>query len=241
MAVALIYSQSGGGKTVNSTLVKGGFLEVSRGQIIEHEPKGRNLLLCSDNSSISLNSFDRPNLDILPVWNWLEKDNEGKDQENINRTFEDAAMSKKYDNVIFDNVTSIFNNAILEMDESGKFKDMRQAYSLIYNGLRRLSIRAAQAQVNVIFTAWHETEDITLPDGKVARRIQPKLPGKILDDFTGMCNIVAYINSVEKEGKKIWYYKLEGNMLLYAKDQIFNRKSCMPEDLFSRENREGKK
>ena len=235
MAVALAYSQSGGGKTVNATLVKGGFLEVSRGQIIEHEPRGKNLLMCSDNSSISLNNFDRPNLDILPVWNWLDKDKEGKTQENLNEIFEETASSKKYDTIIMDNVTSIFNNAILELDESGKFKDPRQAYQLIYNGLRRLSIRAAQAQVNVLFTAWHDAEDITLPDGKVAKRTQPKLPGKILDDFTGMCNIVGYINCVEKEGKKIWYYKLEGNMLLYAKDQIFNRKSCMPEDLFNKE------
>ncbi|HZK23353.1 MAG TPA: AAA family ATPase [Atopostipes sp.] len=237
MAVALIYAQSGGGKTINSTLVEGGFLEVARGEIVEHKAKGKNILLSSDNSSVSLNSFDRPNLDIEPVWNWLEKDKDGNQQENFNAVFGKVASSGKYDTIIVDNVTSVFNNAILEMDESGRFKDMRQAYQLIYNGLRRLSIKAAQAQVNVVFTAWHDTEELVADDGKPYKRIQPKLPGKILDDFTGMCNIVAYINSAEKEGKRIWYYKLEGKMDLYAKDQIYNRKSCMPEDLFKKGNK----
>ena len=52
--VALIYCQSGGGKTVNSTRVATG-------------KRGRNILLCSDNSSIVLKNFDRPNLDVEPI------------------------------------------------------------------------------------------------------------------------------------------------------------------------------
>jgi uncharacterized cysteine cluster protein YcgN (CxxCxxCC family) len=66
----------------------------------------------------------------------------------------------------------------------------------------------------------------------MARRITPKLPMKIMDDFVGMCNICAYVNTAEKDGKKAWYYILEGNQNMYAKDQLFVRKSCMPEDLF---------
>ena len=37
----------------------------------------------------------------------------------------------------------------------------------------------------------------------------------------------------EKDGKKAWYYVLEGKPTMYAKDQLFCRKSCMPEDLFN--------
>ena len=51
MYVGLVYGQSGSGKTVNSTLVKTG-------------KRGKNLLMCSDNSHIVLRNFERKNLDI---------------------------------------------------------------------------------------------------------------------------------------------------------------------------------
>ena len=54
MANALIYTQSGGGKTCNSTLVAA-------------PKRKKNLLICSDNSSIVLNNFERPNLTIKNV------------------------------------------------------------------------------------------------------------------------------------------------------------------------------
>ena len=54
MANALIYTQSGGGKTCNSTLV-------------EAPKRGKNLLICTDNSSIVLQNFKRPNLEVINV------------------------------------------------------------------------------------------------------------------------------------------------------------------------------
>ena len=233
MAVALIYGPAGSGKTTNSTLVKGGYVGIENGKLKQYKEKGNIKLLCSDNSSIVLSNFDRPNLDIEATWNWLDRDKFGKEQECFNSQFHKAVDSNLYDTIIVDNVTSIFNNAIIELDDSGKYKDMRQAYSLIYNGLRRLVWEAAQAKTNVIFTAWHNAEDYPLPDGSVTKRVTPKLPMKIMDDFIGMCNICAYVNTAEKEGKKAWYYVLEGNPTMYAKDQLFCRKYCMPEDIFT--------
>lgn len=233
MAVALIYSPAGGGKTTNSTLVEGGYIGIENGKLKKYEPRGKNKLLCSDNSSIVLSNFERPNLDIEATWNWLDRDKMGKEQVCFNSQFRKAIESNEYDNIIVDNVTSIFNNAIIELDDSGKFKDMRQAYSLIYNGLRRLVWEAAQARTNVIFNCWHTTEDFPTPEGTMTTRVMPKLPMKIMDDFIGMCNICAYVNTAEKDGKKAWYYVLEGKPTLYAKDQIYCRKSCMPEDLFT--------
>ena len=60
-----------------------------------------------------------------------------------------------------------------------------------------------------------------------------KVPEKIMDNFLGLCNIVAYIQTAEKDGTKHWYYHLEGSPILYAKDQILCRKNCWPEDIFS--------
>ena len=217
--VALVYAKSGGGKTVNTTLVKAG-------------KRGKNLLLCSDNSYVALRNFPRPNLDIETVDHWMEEDPSGKKQEHFNEQFEKAVASKKYDNIIVDNVSDLFDMAILEMDASGRFKDMRQAYQLVYQNLKRLVRAAGSVDCGVIFTAWHETDEITLSTGQKAMRVKPKLPMKILDNFLGLCNVVAYINTAEKNGVKRWYYHLEGAETLYAKDQLHNRKTCLPEDIF---------
>ena len=220
MANALIYCQSGGGKTVNSTLVKVG-------------KRGRNLLLCSDNSQVVLNNFERPNLDVQIIENWMDKDPSGRAQNNFNKQFEDAVASQKYDTIIVDNVSDLFDMAILELDASGRYKDMRQAYMLVYQNLKRLVRTAGQVDCHVIFTAWHTVDEIALPDGTRATRIAPKLPMKILDNFLGLCNIVAYITTAEKDGTKRWYYHLEGSPTLYAKDQLHCRKNCLPEDIFT--------
>lgn len=211
MANALIYCQSGGGKTVNSTRVSVG-------------KRGRNLLLCSDNSSVVLQNFERPNLDIHNI----------VDIADFHEQFEKAVNDEKHDCILVDNFSDLFDMWILELDASGKFKDMRQAYQLVYQSLKRLTRKAGQVNTNIIFTAWHDSTEITLPDGTKAMRTSPKLQPKILDNICGLCNIVAYINTaVDKQGNKQWYYVLEGSPQLYAKDQLFCRKSCLPEDIFS--------
>ena len=219
---ALVYGPSGAGKTVNSTLVKA-------------ERRKKNLLLCSDNSYVVLNNpeFKRDNLTIEVIEHWLDKDNLGKEQNCFIKQFDKAVESKLYDNIIVDNVSDLFDLAILEYDENGKIKDMRQAYMLVYQELKRLARKAAQIDCDVIFTAWTDLQEIMLPDGTKTVRTQPKLPNKILDNFLGLTQIVAYVNTAEKDGKKAWYYVLEGKPTMYAKDNLHFRKSCMPEYLFS--------
>ena len=123
--------------------------------------------------------------------------------------------------------------AILEYDASGRVRDPRQYYQIVYQELKRLARKAAQVDCNVIFTAWTDLQEFNMPDGSKAIRTQPKLPNKILDNFLGLTQIVAYINTAEKDGTTKWYYSLAGNPTMYAKDQAFNRKSCMPEDIFT--------
>ena len=122
---------------------------------------------------------------------------------------------------------------LLELDESGKFKDFRQAYQLVYQSLKRLSRESTTLDCNTIFTAWSDNFEIALPNGELAVRLQPKIPAKILDNVCGLMNVVGYINTaVDNEGNKRWYYVTEGSPTLMAKDQIACRKSCMPENLF---------
>ena len=222
---SLLYSVSGGGKTVCSTMVSA-------------PNRGKNLLLCSDNSHIVLNNFERPNLTIEVVEHWLDKDKTGHPHNTyFIKQFDDAIDSKQYDNIIVDNISDIFDMAILEFDEDGKFKDPRQYYQIIYQALKRLARKAAQVDCNIIFTAWTDLQNITLPSGEQVIRTQPKLPNKILDNFLGLTQIVGYVNTaLDKSGNKRWYYVLEGSPTMYAKDQAFNRKSCLPENLFTNPN-----
>lgn len=211
MANALIYTQSGGGKTVNSTLVSA-------------PKRGKNLLICTDNSSIVLQNFERPNLTTHNVSNVKE----------FVDTYRTGYESKQYDNIILDNLSDLIDMWLLELDDSGKFKDFRQAYQLVYQSLKRLSRESTTLDCNTIFTAWSDNIDITLPSGEIATRLQPKIPAKILDNVCGLMNVVAYINTaVDKDGNKRWYYVTEGKPTLMAKDQIACRKNCMPEDIFT--------
>lgn len=210
MANALIFTQSGGGKTCNSTLVSA-------------PKRGKNLLICSDNSSIVLNNFERPNLKIENV----------ATVKDFVDAYQTGYNEKIYDNIILDNLSDLLDMWLLELDESGKFKDFRQAYQLVYQSLKRLSRESTTLDCNTIFTAWSDNIEITLPNGEVAVRLQPKIPAKILDNVCGLMNVVGYINTaIDGEGNKRWYYVTEGSPTLMAKDQIACRKSCMPENLF---------
>lgn len=211
MANALIYTQSGGGKTVNSTLVSA-------------PRRGKNLLICTDNSSIVLQNFDRPNLVI---------ENVSTVKEFVD-AYRNGYESQKYDNIILDNLSDLIDMWLLELDDSGKFRDFRQAYQLVYQSLKRLSRESTTLDCNTIFTAWSDNIEITLPTGEVVARMQPKIPAKILDNVCGLMNVVAYINTAtDKDGHKRWYYVTEGKPTLMAKDQIACRKSCVPEDIFA--------
>ena len=210
MANALVYCKSGGGKTVNSTLVAA-------------PNRGKNLLICTDNSSIVLKNFERKNLDVLNV-------------SSVKEFFEEyrkGYASKKYDNIILDNISDLTDMWVLELDASGKFKDFRQAYQVVYQGLKSLSRESTTLDCNTIFTAWCDVVDYPQPTGELIPRVQPKLPSKVLDNFCGLLNVVAYISTgTDKEGKKRWYYVTEDSPSFYAKDQIACRKICMPEDIF---------
>lgn len=221
MAVAMVYTRSGGGKTTNATLVK-------------TKTKGRNLLLNSDGSSLVLKNFDRPNLDIEPVEHWMEQSPDGKTWLSLRKQFSTAIASGKYDCIIADNISDVIDLAVLEMDASGRFNDPRKYYLLIYNDLKRIAREAQQADCDIIFTGWTSEFEVKLADGTLTTGIRPKLPEKIMDNFLGLCNIVAYINTAnDKDGNKRWYYHLEGSETLYAKDQLHCRRSCLPEDIFS--------
>ena len=76
-----------------------------------------------------------------------------------------------------------------------------------------------------------------MSDGSKLLRTQPKLPNKILDNFLGLTQIVGYVTTAMDGDTKRWFYILSGSPTLYAKDQLYCRKSCLPEDIFIKEDK----
>ena len=215
MATALIWGSPGSGKTVASTAPK----------------KEKILLLCSDNSSVVLNMFERKNVTIETVEHWLDP---GDGKNYFTKQFQTALESGKYSLIVVDNLTDIKEMALLEIDEEGKIKDIRQVYQAVYMAIKRLTRMAANAKCHVTFTAWDDTEQITKADGTLALRQFPNLPRKILPQVLGLCNIVGQMaKAKDSKGEMRWYLITEDSETRYGcKDQLYGRKSCMPESLF---------
>lgn len=216
MAVAMIWGSPGSGKTVAATAPK----------------KEKILLLCSDNSSVVLNMFERKNVTIERVEHWLDP---GDGNYFVNQ-FERALNSGKYTLIVVDNLTDIKEMALLEIDEAGKIKDIRQVYQVVYMAIKRLTRLAANAKCHVTFTAWDDAEEITKADGTLALRQSPNLPRKILPQVLGLCNIVGQMaKAPNKAGEMKWFLITEDSETRYGcKDQLYGRKSCMPENLFEK-------
>ena len=216
MAVAMIWGSPGSGKTVAATAPK----------------KEKILLLCSDNSSVVLNRFDRKNVTVERVEHWIDP---GDGKNYFTAQFSAAVASKKYTLIVVDNLTDLKELALQEIEEQGKIKDIRQIYQAVYMGIKTLTRTAANANCHVTFTAWDDSEEITRMDGTLGLRQFPNLPKKILPQVVGLCNIVGQMAKAKnKNGEMQWFLITEDSETRYGcKDQIYGRKSCMPENLFT--------
>lgn len=215
MAVAMIWGSPGSGKTVAATAPK----------------KEKILLLCSDNSSVVLNMFDRKNVTVERVEHWIDQ---GDGKNYFVKQFENALVSRKYTLIVVDNLTDIKEMALLEIDEQGKIKDIRQVYQAVYMSIKRLTRMAANAKCHVTFTAWDDTEEIVKTDGTPALRQFPNLPKKILPQVLGLCNIVGQMaKAKDAKGEMRWFLVTEDSETRYGcKDQLYGRKSILPENVF---------
>ena len=207
MATAIIYGAPGSGKTINTTRIP-----------------GKTLLLSSDNSARVLNNFERPNLTIK----------EAKSFKDFVDDFEAATEGKHYDNIIVDCLTDLIDAYITEIREKGFSGDIRQHYLAIYTKVKFLVRKAAFCDTNVVFNCWEDSEVGELTSGEMARCVSPMLPAKIKQQVCGLCNIVGRVSSaIDKNGNRQWYFFTEaGKETIMAKDQLYMRKSCLPENLF---------
>lgn len=217
MAVGLIYGQAGAGKTVNSCRVN-------------TRKRGKNVLLNSDYSNVVLNNFDeiKKTTDIIEIKHWVEKDLKGVAQDNFINQFKEVANSNKYDCIIVDNLTDLFDMAVNEMAEFPKH-DGRHDYLVIYQQMKRLVRLANQVDCNVLFTAWELVDDVPLATGELVKRVRPQLQAKIVDQIVGLSQVVGRVCHTEN-GQ--YFYDYRGSVSMYAKDQLFLRQLGKPENIF---------
>lgn len=216
LSVALIWGPPGSGKTVAATAPS----------------KEKILLLCSDNSSVVLNMFERKNVTTQRVEHWLQPADGSANY--FTAQFEAALASGKYSLIVVDNLTDLKELALQEIEDAGKVKDIRQVYQAVYMALKRLIRMAANAQCHVTFTTWDDGEEITKNDGTLALRQFPNLPKKVLPQILGLCNVVGQMaKGKNKAGETVWYLITEDSETRYGcKDQLYGRKSCMPDKLY---------
>lgn len=217
-AVALFYGSPGSGKTVAATADKDAII----------------CEMCTDNSAVVLNMFDRPNVDVVRVEHWVKPENGGT---YFMEQFDNALNSGKYTTIVIDNLTDLKELALLEIEQEKKIKDIRQIYQAVYTALKLLVRKAANCSCNIIFTAWDDIEQITLADGNVTNRIVPNLPPKVRPQILGLCNIVGQMaKAKDDQGNMRWYLITTDSETRYGcKDQLYGRTSCLPENIFKGE------
>ena len=176
--------------------------------------------------------FERKNVTVERVEHWIDP---GDHKNYFTKQFENGLNSGKYTLIVVDNLTDIKEMALLEIQDQGQIKDIRQVYNAVYMAIKRLTRLAANAKCHVTFTAWDDSEEITKNDGSLGLRQLPNLPRKILPQVLGLCNIVGQMaKAKDKDGNMRWYLVTEDSETRYGcKDQLYGRKSCMPEYLFT--------
>lgn len=204
----LLYGPSGIGKTHTT-----------------HYLTGKTLYVSIDRSEKPL--MGNENIDILrfnthEAWSeWAE----------LMKWFATADLTA-YDNVVFDNVSELFRSMLGHMGRVGKnnrvptMMNYQQVDFMIIDSVRYISTLGKRT----VFYAWETTDQWHTPAGQIFNRAYPELREKILNNFMGLCQVVARLRYNEKTDKR--FYTLQPSDDTFAKNQLDDRTYCLQEDIF---------
>lgn len=193
---------------------------------------GRTLVLSFDNSHKVLSGI--PNIDVRTI------DDEGLESFNRNEPIEDINIFLKeldvvisdYDNLVIDNVTSFQSDWLIERGRSSKggIRNEIQDYGDWTNYFLRIMTKIYGLPINVYVTAWEDTQEISLEDGRVITQFVPKIRKQVLSELLGWTDVVGRIKVNPNTGNRGAI--LEGNDGVYAKNRIDSRTACPIDELF---------
>lgn len=193
---------------------------------------GRTLVLSLDNSHKVLSGI--PNIDVRTI------DDEGLESFNRNEPIEDIniflkeldVVTSDYDNLVIDNVTSFQSDWLIERGRSSKggIRNEIQDYGDWTNYFLRIMTKIYGLPINVYVTAWEDTQEISLEDGRVITQFVPKIRKQVLSELLGWTDVVGRIKVNPNTGNRGAI--LEGNDGVYAKNRIDSRTACTIDELF---------
>ncbi|WP_285004884.1 AAA family ATPase [Lactococcus garvieae] len=194
--------------------------------------KGKTLVLSLDNSHKVLSGI--PNVDVRTI------DGEGRISFDRNKPIEDIKIFLKeldgvleiYNNLVIDNVTSFQSDWLIQRGRSSKggIRNEIQDYGDWTNYFLRIMTKIYGLPINVYVTAWEDTQDISLEDGRVITQFVPKIRKQVLSELLGWTDVVGRIKVNPNTGNRGAI--LEGNDGVYAKNRIDSRTACPIDELF---------
>lgn len=138
--------------------------------------------------------------------------------------------------VAVDNISELERCILADLGSKGKNKgvpamaDYQYMQFKLVNSLRYMKSWG----VNIVWTAWEQSEAFTHPDGTQYTRLMPKISNKIVDNICGLCDIVGWI-TVNKDGEH--GILLEATQNIYAKNQVDSRSGCKVEEFITKEKK----
>ncbi len=204
----LIYGNPGMRKTSTANYLEGNTLYI---------PIDKTQAPLAGNSNIDIVQFDT--YEAWTNWNQLMKD------------LASADLSK-YDNLFFDNISELTRSMLANLGRDGNNNrvpsqaNYQQIDFFIIDSVRFIQTLGKR----VVFTAWETTDKWELPSGQAVNRSYPDIRSKILNNFMGLCQVVA--KSVINEETKNYGFILEPSPYIFAKNQLDKRKASAHEDIF---------
>ena len=207
-ATYLLYAPPGTGKTHTIN-----FLE------------GKTLYIAIDKTQYPLKG--NPNIDIVD----FDTHNAWEQWNELIKWFAKTDLSS-YENIVFDNVSELFRSMLGNLGRTGKnnrvpeMRHYQQIDFFIIDSFRYIK----SLNKRVVYLAWELTDEFQAEGGQVFNRTFPDVRKGILNNFMGLCQVVAKL-AVNQKTKKRGYI-LQPSNSVFAKNQLDSRSHCLQEDIF---------
>lgn len=144
-----------------------------------------------------------------------------------------------YDTIVVDNVSELFRATLSHLGRLGKnnrvpsMADYQRVDFTILDSLRALQ----QTGKRIVFTAWETSDQWTTETGQVFNRSMPDIRKSILNNFLGLCSVVARLTVTKTEdGNDKRGFILSPSESVYAKNRLDDRKGCLVQELVKNES-----
>lgn len=184
---------------------------------------GKTLVLDVDRTSQVLGG--NKNIDIAEINNIETWDHWEKAVVDLEKNYKG-----KYDNILVDNISELERCLLSDLGSKGKNLGVpsqgnyQHMQFRLVNSLRYMKNLGA----NIIMTAWETTDLYTTADGQQFNRSYPQLNGKILNNISGLCDVVGKL-AINKDGER--GFILSPTNSYFAKNQLDDRKHCLQHEL----------